>query len=355
MATKAERRLVMRSAIYYPRTQVRSKSIMKSSLLLWDELCTIVPMEHYSPDYSGQDDMAEAWELIGSPIVPRNSQKKRAHDAIEATIKSGSLPSSLYDVSQIDQPDDIFDIWSHKFASQTWRMLCSHGLSDVPLPNGDYPLTQEGGLLVMAKLADACAGSQFARVTDRLMAYGMIGSGDRRPGQESEVVPITLDLIDASSIPIERLIALRKREAKEARGRDYQRMRHSYADMVQAHAVDLGQALDQFERDEMNRQFRDRMKTELKDLQEALRFNFMDFALKPVVATTIVAAGSIWAGADPGMIVANTAATAIGTSLSDVSKSISEFLGRSFNFDRKQREAMANNPMAYMYTLSKAR
>jgi hypothetical protein len=343
----------MRSAIYYPSTQVHSKAIMKSSLLLWDQLHTIVPMPHYAPDYSGRDDMAEAWELIGSPIVPGVAQKQRAHDAIETTVKSGTLPPHLYEIGQIDSPEEYYEVWPQKFSVDTWGLLLAHGLSGVPLPNGDYPFTQEGGLLVMAKLADACAGTQFARVTDRLMAYGMIGSGDQQQGQASEVVPITLDLIDAASIPISKLIALREREAKEARGHDYRKMRHDYADMVQAHAAALGAALDQFERDELNRQFRDRMETELKDLREALRFNFLDLALKPVVATTVVAAGSIWAGADPGLVIANAAATAIGTSLKDISGSISEFIGQTFNFDQKQREAMANNPMAYMYALSK--
>ena len=109
-------------------------------------------------------------------------------------------------------------------------------LTDLPLPNGDYPFTQEGGLLVMAKLADACAGTRFARVTDRLMAYGMIGSAGQRPGNEAEVVPITLDLIDATSVPIENLIALRRREQSEGRGSDYTKLRHAYADKVQTRA-----------------------------------------------------------------------------------------------------------------------
>ena len=346
---------MMRSAVYYPSTQVHSNAIMKSSLLLWDKLHTIVPMPQYTPNYSGRDDMAEAWELIGSAIVPGESQKERAHRAIETTILSDTLPPSLYDIGKIDSPEEIYDVWPHKFSEQTWNLLRAHRLSGAPLPNGDYPFTQEGGLLVMAKLADACAGTQFARVTDRLMAYGMIGSGKQRPGYENEVVPITLDLIDVPSVPIDKLVALRQREAKEAKGGDYRRMRHNYADMVQAHAALLGTALDQFERDEMNRQFRDRMQLELRDLQEALRFNILDYALKPVVATTIVAAGSIWSGADPGLIIANTAATAVGTSLKDISGSISEFIGQTFNFNQKQRAAMANNPMAYMYALSKER
>ncbi|AQS85841.1 hypothetical protein A0U92_14870 [Acetobacter aceti] len=65
---------IMRSAIYYPSTQVRSRKIMHSSLLLWDQLHTIVPMPTYATDYRGDSDMAEAWELIGRKITPTPQQ-----------------------------------------------------------------------------------------------------------------------------------------------------------------------------------------------------------------------------------------------------------------------------------------
>ena len=45
----------------------------------------------------------------------------------------------------------------------------------------------------------------------------------------------TLSLIDASSIPISKLIAFRKREDSETRGRDYREMRHRYADAIAQH------------------------------------------------------------------------------------------------------------------------
>ena len=50
----------MRSAVYYPSTQVRSRQIMRNSLLLWDELHTIVPKPEYAPTYGDRRDMAEA-------------------------------------------------------------------------------------------------------------------------------------------------------------------------------------------------------------------------------------------------------------------------------------------------------
>ncbi len=342
----------MRSAVYYPRTQVQSRQLMQSSLLLWDKLHTIVPDRSYAPDYDDRRDMAEAWELVGAKLVPSSSQQKRAHVAIETTLQAGLSPS-LYYVAQVDQPADPYEIWPQKFSMETWDLMRRHRLTDLPLPNGDYPFSQEGGLLVMAKLADACAGTQFARVTDRLMAYGLIGSGDKRPGTEAEVVPITLDLIDASSIPIENLIGLRRREQSERRGRDYTQLRHSYADMVQAQVAALGAACDQFERDELNRQFRFRMETDLRDLRQALGGNRIDLLLKPVVVATLVAVGSLLTGAlgVPAALAAGAAAAA-GSSLKDVAKTVADFLNAGLNFDRKQRDTMAKHPMAYMYAFS---
>lgn len=345
----------MRSAVYYPRTQVHSRPLMHSSLLLWDQLHTIVPERGYVPDYGDRRDMAAAWELIGAKLVPSSSQKARAHTAIETTIQAG-LPPDLYHVGLVDQPADPYEIWPQKFSMATWELMRQHRLTNLPLPNGDYPFTQEGGLLVMAKLADACAGTQLARVTDRLMAYGLIGSGDKRPGTEADVIPITLDLIDASSIPLENLIKLRRREQSERRGKDYTRLRHNYADMVQAQIAALSAASDQFERDELSRQFRFRMETDLRDLREALGGSRLDVVLKPILVATLVTAGSLWMGAlDGPAAIAAGAAAAVGSELKDVAKSVADFLRAGLNFDRKQRETMAKHPMAYMYALSSVR
>lgn len=341
----------MRSAIYYPRTQMHSRPLMQSSLLLWDRLHTIIPEPHYAPCYEDRSDMAEAWEMIGSGIVPRPTQQKRAHDAIEATLRNG-LPADLYLVGRLDRPDDQYEVWPQKFSMRTWDLLRQHRLTDVPLPNGDYPFTQEGGLLVMAKLADACAGQQFARVTDRLIAYGMIGSGGRRPGNVGEVVPITLDLIDAAMIPMERLIELRRRESSERRGGDYKAMRHAYADAVQAQAVALGEAVDQFERDELNRQFRDRMRRDLRELGDALGEGRLDLIMKPVVTATVVTGGSLATGLDLPAALTMGALATFGSDWKDIGRSVADLFSGGFNFDRKQRETMAAHPMAYMYSLS---
>lgn len=345
----------MRSAIYYPRTQVWSVPLMKSSLLLWDELHTIVPTPNYEIRYERENDLARAWELIGRSFAPNEVQKQRAHNAIETTLTAGALPANLYLVGAVDQPNDPYEVWPQKFAMHTWELLMQHKLAGVPLPNGDYPFTQEGGLLVMAKLADACAGKRFARVTDRLMAYGMIGSGGRPSASEADVVPVTLELVDASSLPIEDLIAFREREKVERRGSDYTKLRHAYADRVQAQIMALRKEPDAFQRRELERQFRDEMAQELKDLQEALTRNRRDLVMKPVIVASVVGVGSLAMGLAPATAAVLAGTAVVGANLTDVAKTVADFLSSGFHFSSQQRETMAKHPMAYMYALSSAR
>lgn len=346
----------MRSAVYYPRTTVHSRSLMQSSLLLWDQLHTIVPEQHYSPEYHDKADLAEAWELVGAKIVPNEAQKRRAHEAIETTLLARRLPPSLYWVGEVDRPQDPYEIWPQKFSMRTWDLMKEHGLTAGQFPNGDFPFTQDGGLMVMAKLADACAGTQFARVTDRLMAYGMIGSSGQRPGTTAEVVPITLDLIDAGSIPIENLIAFRKREAKERRGDDYRKLRHTYADRVQAHIRALDGAIDQFDRDEINRIFREKMAEDLRDLRSELGGNSIEFVLKPVVIAGIAAAATAATGAgNLSSALAGVGGAVFGSNWKDIGSAVADMFSGGLAFNRKQRETMTRHPMAYMYELARVR
>jgi hypothetical protein len=48
-----ETNMAMRSALYYPHTDIRSETLMKSALLTWDRVHTIFPYKEYKPNYSG--------------------------------------------------------------------------------------------------------------------------------------------------------------------------------------------------------------------------------------------------------------------------------------------------------------
>ena len=76
----------------------------------------------------------------------------------------------------------------------------------------------------MAKLADACAGDVFARITDRLLAFGMVaGRTEEGAGAEPlDIVPMTIPMLDVDAIPLERLLAFRRKEQSERLGGDLQ-------------------------------------------------------------------------------------------------------------------------------------
>ena len=316
-----------------------------------------MPTPEYVPTYGDSRDMAEAWELIGRQIVPTTSQRKRAHAAIEGTLEGGGLPPNLYDVAQVDQPSEYYEVWPQKFTIETFELLRQHRLTDLPLPNGDYLFTQEGGLLVMAKLADACAGTTLARVTDRLLAYGMIGSAGQRPGVASDVIPVTLDIVDTTSIPIEDLIAFRRREASERNGRDYTKLRHAYTDMVQEQILALGGALDETERERLTKQFRERIETDLTDLRRELRGNWQKLLVTPVVVAAIATGGALVTGLAHELQTAAAIGltAAAGSKVEEVAKAVAGFVKDRMGFDDKQREILAKHPMAYMWELSKRR
>lgn len=341
--------MAMRSAIYYPHTEIRTVGMMRSSLLLWDRLNVIFPRPDYRTSYDDPH-MAEAWELIGGKIVPNENDKWEAHCRIEDMLKSG-LPLELnyYDGMP---PEKVMELWPDKLSQMTWSLLQNNNATGKQLANGDYAFDEQAGTLVMSKLADACAGDVFARVTDKMLAFGMLGD-ERRASPDTLVVPLTLGMVDFSSIPLERLIDFRRREEKERRGSDYTSMRHAYADKIQAHAEALKAAGNDAQLSALNDQFRDEMQKSLKDLKEALGDNRMTLLLKPVVVATVVGVGMTVAAGTGGAAAALAAGgAAIGTALPDIAKYIAGMFDAGLGFSKKQREAMAKSPMAYMYQLT---
>lgn len=163
---------------------------------------------------------------------------------------------------------------------------------------------------------------------------------------------MTLSMIDAASIPIERLIDFRRREERERRGGDYRAMRHRYADALADHIEATKTIKSRNELKQLRREFEDDMRRDLRELHDALGVNVVDAVTSPMVVTTVVAAGSWLATADP--VATATAAAAGGGAAKAVEKVIELFRLRS-GFSAKQRKVMAEHPMSYLYQLSRAR
>jgi hypothetical protein len=339
----------MRSAVYYPYTSIRSVATIRSALLLWDELKVIVPWEDFRPDHENRD-IAAAWELVGGTMHPDKTQKRAAHKRIEEMLAAGHSVGVYFREDAL--PGASYEMWSQKLLPETWDLLREHRLTGLPLASGDYPLDEQAGLAVMAKLADACAGKTFARWTDRFLAYGLVADRDPDVAAQTSVVPLTLSLLDMSSIPIDVLIDFRRREQSESRGRDYRALRHRYADRIVRHIEDTKSVESRNELEELRRQFEDEMRQDLRDLQDALRSNLIEAATSPVVVTAVVTAGSWLATRDP---VATALAAAAGGGAASAVQKVAELFRNRRGFSAKQRETMRKHPMAYLYALNRAR
>ena len=339
----------MRSALYYPHTDVRSEALMKSALLTWDKLHSIIPHEGYRPDYGDNRMMADAWELIGEGLVAKPDEQKIAHANIEEMLQTG-LPLEFNFLANQDRTGATYEIWPQKFAIETWHLMQAHQLTPSQLPNGDYPFTHEGGVLVMSKLADAMAGKRYARVTDQSLAFGMTANQEQDRAIEQAVL-MTLDLVDANRLSFKKLIEFRSHEDRH--GYD---LRENYLKAVETHVTELKTLTTQRQIEDKNRQFKRDMQHDLIALGEAITGNKLELALKPVIVTTLVAVGAgiaaVAGGSAAALVTAGT--MVLGVTATEVADKLSKIVEQGFGYNKKQREAMTKHPMAYMYQLGRA-
>jgi hypothetical protein len=208
---------IMRTALYYPHTEVQSEGLVRDALLTWDHLEYIAPYAGYQPRYGDRSEIAEAMEVIGRPRVPSGNDHMLVHELIVDLFDTDDIPEMFLQgvAGSID-----YEIWPQKLPEETWRFLRDKGVIAEELSNSDGVASEPGGLALMSLLADVLAGETRARVTDRVEAYRSIAhlpNTKPRDGEQlSSVVPLTFKALSLSDIPLRNLIDYRKREYKEA-------------------------------------------------------------------------------------------------------------------------------------------
>lgn len=337
----------MRSALYYPHTEVSNKNLIKCALLLFDQLEYIAPFKQFRPDYADKK-IAEAMELIGRSRVPTMNEKKNSHKKIEDFATKGLPDAFFYKESGWNE----YEIWPQKLMPETFDMLRDLGMSGHQLANSDYPVTELTGLAVMSILADCCAGETRARVTDRGLAYAsitnlMTDKSDECCYGDDIVVPITLRTIDTKNIPLDALIEFRKREEMPG-GNEIKKLRHRYNDRIQSHIKALKSAKSRSDFIEIDRQFIDEMDDDLKILRSELRGCNIEAVLsKEVVATAVLSVSTVAAFASFGNLD-----PLLSTSLSGSLISLGGVLATKYKYTKSKKEIMKKHPMAYIYNIN---
>lgn len=340
----------MRSAIYYPHTTPVSSDILRTALLLWDELEFIVPWEGFVPDHSDRD-VAEIVELIGRQSVPSHQAKRLAHERIEE-FATQQLPASFRYGAGSETDLDAPYMFARKLLPETWEMLRELQLAGSTDGRANA-LRDNTGLVLMSILTDCCAGEGKARITDRSDAYANLSSflvRDDAPSADDEtlqqcVVPVTMGVINADRVPLRDLIAFRQREARSS-GDDLRRMRQRYRTRIEHQIEALAATTLASDRRELQRAFEVDMRDDLADLKEELRlartgaFTSKDLIFLAVTALTAGVAAAKGLHIPVEQVTAGGSLPILGGVLNSRSK-----------YAEARRSIIAKHPMAYMLEL----
>lgn len=298
----------MLRALYYPHTEIKSEIILKNALLLWDSVDTIVPSDRMRQESRSSKTIQDAIELIVTPRRPTQEERIKAHASLSAMMNSGEVAALLLQAPAFFRRSPYF-MYGDKFLYETWRMLEESGLTDFDNGGREYGVPSALGFLMMSLLADICAGTQLQKITDRVDAYGwlskahaqMLGTNPIMGLDVSQVAPaydrlvaLSLSVVDARNISLDRLVDFRRREAK-SRSTDYVSMRRRYLKALSEHIERVTkEAKSLSDLKELERQFVENLRDDLNDLKSELGIaSIKTMFSKEVAVTALVTAGTL--------------------------------------------------------------
>jgi hypothetical protein len=343
--------MALKRALYYPHTEIKSESMLKTALLLWDDIRVIVPGEYYKPYYQDKKH-AEAFELIGDAYVPSQKAKEKAHEMI-VDLASKPLGGEFY-LSSSANHKGLYEIYPQKFLEKTWRVLDEKGMVGDLLPNRDYGPTTFTGLTMMSLLADCCAGATRVRVTDRSAAYASIagllteppGADQRQQGIRARLVAMTVDIVDADKLIFRKLLNFRKREQKESHGHQYRALRHRYLNHLETGTALVANANTEEERADLESDFRQQMSDDFKDLKLALKSKPTQSLGTKEFVTAFVAAGAVTTTQLGLQVPLGDLVTAAGAPVM-----IGGLLAAKSKLAEARTDVLSKHAMSYLYEL----
>jgi hypothetical protein len=339
----------VRTAVYYPHTGIRTLDLLKSGLLLWDQVEYIAPGEgfHPSPPRDATDSqqklVAEAMELLLACHVPTDDEKERAHHTVELIVNS-----DLVDRLRSERPvtDVPYFMYAEKFSHKTWELLERSALAEVYLQNADmfgldYAMPNVLGLVMMSALADACAGTRKRMVTDQHAAYttvlesfakNTIGLG---PGANttSKLLDISLKIANLEDIALIDLVEMRRREEKEGPGSSLKALRRSFTTRIDSTAQAIADAKTPTDRKTIQDEFEEDMRRDLIRLGKELRGLTWKVAFSRELAVGVLVGLGLLA-------VPAGQAFATGMALT----------GATLAYRRERLEAFERHPMAWLHS-----
>ena len=246
-------------------------------------------------------------------------------------------------------------MYPKKFLDQTWHMLEMEGFAYWDSLSSYYGVPIVLSLLMMSFLADACAGTQFDKVTDRVDAYNfikrihasLIGAPYVEGLDASQVatnlqrlVTISLRVLDARQISISKLVAMRKREAN-SNSSDYRKMRIRYFNALRIYAERIvNQAKSETDVKEIEEEFQLEIRDDLKSLKKELTVTSLEALFSKEMAVTILA----FAGA---LLSPISGVTTLATTLKGIG--IIPLVATAIKHKKERRKALLAHNLSWLY------
>lgn len=333
----------MRSALYYPNTEL-DESLLKSSLLLWDEVHVIVPWPGFEPSYDSTD-AHDAFSLIGRCRCPSDKEKTQVHKLVEDFV-SRPLPKAF---TYRSTSSVIHGVYPQKLLPETWQVLCRARLAGEHRAGIQFPMSEPTALSLMNIIADTCAGNSLARITDQADAYAALtglfvdeSRVDNPPPGMAELVPLTVSIVSTENLPLKKLVDFRKREESANDGQFIRDLRHRFVERIEAQVKQLSTTQNASDVAELKRQFHQDMQDDYRDLREALKLEAQQLLEMKELWTVILGVGIVAAAAVgipmPNVVGAGGAAASIGGLLAKRAKFVST-----------RRKLLREHPIAYLY------
>lgn len=342
----------LRSALYYPHTIVNNVEIVKTALLTWDHLEFIVPWDDFPLPYKSRE-IARAMEIIGKPRLPSEEDKTETHRRIVSLLESRAIPDFYVVGDSTD--DDVTQIYIQKFHHETWVALRERRLAGDLSPRRDYTTLAPVGRTIMAILADCCAGTKLARITDHGDTYALLVAPMANQeilgmveSSHEKLIAIGLETANLADLSLTEAIELREREEKDPSG-TLRELRHSYLRSIDKYLSCITSIkTSRNDSEEVLRQFKDDLRVDLNNLKREMQHSKIDGIFsKEVLVTAIASVGTVgsWLLGTPvelsGVISAAGTPAAIGGSIAVTNR-----------FMASRHAVMRRHPTAYLYSQS---
>lgn len=344
-------------AVYYPHTRIQSEGLVKTALLLWDQVECLVPRGSYIGDTGLNRTLQEAHDLIVRDHVPSEVEKQRVHRRMSSLLRDG-IPQWMHCEPGEGENLRHFVIYAEKVGSNTWDLLrqldlAHEGSVDLGMPS--YAVPQALGLFLISLMAEECAGQTRLRITDRTQAYTWLLAliteelgGRYFPAMDvsnvftayDRLIPIALRTVNVDDIPIERLIALRRREVAES-SRDLQTLRRLYRDKTEKFVLRLSESgITERDQEEIGRQYQNEMENDLRDLKRELGVSARKALLSKEVCVAIVAAAGALLTPFFGSAIAAATINAVG---------VGALINTHLDYRTARTAALARHAMSWLY------